>query len=460
MKTFAIHESNLERLQKKITRIRTKCETYGCDFYYQEVGEEFRKVKLDVNSPETVERFVLVECEGTAIVNGWRFVATVDHTDNGNIIRSLVDDVDVPDRYYTCGPECEHCKSKRHRKDTYIIYNQETKEFKQVGSSCLCDFTHGFSAEAAAQYISLFDSLIQGKAPGEGFQVSTWMQVRDILKYAVSVVKHLGYTSTSAQYYDGQISTRSIVSDQWLYDNIPSRLGKYDMEKVKEFRNKFGSDFDQYKDMVNSIIEYFKSVEENSDYMHNLKVIANSEYIDFKTLGYAVSMVPTYNRVLEKEAAKKRYAEEHSKEIKKSQFVGQVKDRITVVPEDIKVIATFENSYGYYSSTTTRYKITGEDGNVYMWDCSTYVEEDKEVESIVGTVKKHDEFRGVKQTWLTRCKIKYVEDSKHGDASDDVQKALDVFYDEVEDRCTSATEGDYSPSSPWDAPGMSIKDFI
>ena len=32
-------------------------------------------------------------------------------------------------------------------------------------------------------------------------------------------------------------------------------------------------------------------------------------------------------------------------------------------------------------------------------------------------------------------------------------------YDEDE-YCPSSTNGDYSPSNPWDAPGMSIKDFI
>ena len=26
--------------------------------------------------------------------------------------------------------------------------------------------------------------------------------------------------------------------------------------------------------------------------------------------------------------------------------------------------------------------------------------------------------------------------------------------------CPSATNGDYSPSNPWDAPGMSVRDFI
>jgi len=31
---------------------------------------------------------------------------------------------------------------------------------------------------------------------------------------------------------------------------------------------------------------------------------------------------------------------------------------------------------------------------------------------------------------------------------------------ELEDDCPSASNGDYSPSNPWDAPGMSIRDFI
>lgn len=31
---------------------------------------------------------------------------------------------------------------------------------------------------------------------------------------------------------------------------------------------------------------------------------------------------------------------------------------------------------------------------------------------------------------------------------------------EEDDYCQSSTRGDYSPSNPWDAPGMSIHDFI
>ena len=33
-------------------------------------------------------------------------------------------------------------------------------------------------------------------------------------------------------------------------------------------------------------------------------------------------------------------------------------------------------------------------------------------------------------------------------------------YDEEDRYIRSSTRGDYSPSNPWDAPGMSAKDFI
>ena len=39
-----------------------------------------------------------------------------------------------------------------------------------------------------------------------------------------------------------------------------------------------------------------------------------------------------------------------------------------------------------------------------------------------------------------------------------VEGTPDCYEDD--DYCPSSTYGDYSPGNPWDAPGMSIKDFI
>lgn len=37
---------------------------------------------------------------------------------------------------------------------------------------------------------------------------------------------------------------------------------------------------------------------------------------------------------------------------------------------------------------------------------------------------------------------------------------MEIHDEDDEDYTPSATCGDYSPSNPWDAPGMSISDFI
>lgn len=63
--------------------------------------------------------------------------------------------------------------------------------------------------------------------------------------------------------------------------------------------------------------------------------------------------------------------------------------------------------------------------------------------------------------------VRRLMDKYGGDEEDAIYEAMrNLHISEIEDEdddedCTSSAErGDYSPSNPWDAPGMSIKDFI
>jgi hypothetical protein len=50
-----------------------------------------------------------------------------------------------------------------------------------------------------------------------------------------------------------------------------------------------------------------------------------------------------------------------------------------------------------------------------------------------------------------------------GFTADEIEKELsDCCFDDDGDKeyIPSSTNGDYSPSNPWDAPGMKMKDFI
>ena len=53
-------------------------------------------------------------------------------------------------------------------------------------------------------------------------------------------------------------------------------------------------------------------------------------------------------------------------------------------------------------TTSYMYLMTDKDGNKYKWSTSKYFNEDEDVK-LKGTVKEHAEYKGIKQTVLTRC---------------------------------------------------------
>lgn len=198
---YSILEANMERLEKKLTRIQNKCKKFGCSFTYEKVGEEFKTLK-DERGVEYKAKFILIEAEGKAVLNDWVFVASVQHTEKGNIINSTGCSIEVPERYYTSEPICEHCNSKRARKDTYIVMNQVTGEFKQVGKSCLKDFTQGMDASMIAQYYSFFDELVKGEEPWQGCWIEPHYDLKEFLCYVSECIRCFGYGNLYEQIYD------------------------------------------------------------------------------------------------------------------------------------------------------------------------------------------------------------------------------------------------------------------
>ena len=102
---FRIYEGNMNRLEKKLTRIRNKCNKYGCDFTYKKIGEEYTTIENKLGEKEVIKQIV-IHVNGKAIVNDWEFVATLEHTPDGNIINGYAEDVEVPERYYDAEPVC------------------------------------------------------------------------------------------------------------------------------------------------------------------------------------------------------------------------------------------------------------------------------------------------------------------------------------------------------------------
>lgn len=88
-----------------------------------------------------------------------------------------------------------------------------------------------------------------------------------------------------------------------------------------------------------------------------------------------------------------------------SEYVGNIGDTLTL-SATLSSVSTFETHFTYYGETNYIYKFTDENGNSIVWKTASFqkIEEGKTYE-IKGKVKEHNEYKGDKQTVLTRCKI-------------------------------------------------------
>lgn len=90
-----------------------------------------------------------------------------------------------------------------------------------------------------------------------------------------------------------------------------------------------------------------------------------------------------------------------------SEYVGNIGDRIEI-PVELVGRYSFETHLGGWGRTELRHIYTMKDaaGNVFVWKTGVYINPDESnTFTIRGTVKDHSEYKGIKQTVLTRCNI-------------------------------------------------------
>lgn len=389
---YEIFEGNMERLEKKLFRICNKCKAYGCEFTYHRTGETFKEITSETGRKHFA-RFIVVEVEGTAVINGWEFAATIDHMENGNIIRGFAD-IEIPERYRTAKPICEHCKSNRVRKYTYLVRNKETGEFKQVGKSCLNDYTHGMSAEFIAQYISFFDTLIEEQAAFVGTRVEDYIDTVEYLKFAAETVRCFGYVKADGEGWT--TSNRALC----YYDlEVGNPWPHIDVHEEKEELRRAGFNISNSEKTVQEALAWIAEEPEYSTYISNLKTACSLEYNPHRNIGILASLLTAYYRaVKKKEEETKAQAERFPDELS-SEYVGQPGEHISIQAVFVKCIWNANTKYG----ESHLYKIISKDGNVFLWKTYKMLREGPQETVIVGTVKAHNEFRNVKQTEVTRC---------------------------------------------------------
>lgn len=375
---YKIFEDNMPKLEKKLATIQKKCAKYGTPFEYKVVGEDYQEHE------DEILRYVIVDVTGKAVINDWQFIASIEHTEDGNIIKCVDGSVTVPERYRTSDGYCEHCHTKRKRKNTCIVMNTKTGEFKQLGKSCVKDYTCGLSAEYIAQYIAMFDELMEFSSKHHGKGHKTYINLLEYLKVVVECINVHGYRKTSAKG-----STKTVA---WAY------YRPYNEDVRKQMKAE-GIQIDREGNLetARQALKWLYEQDDTSDYIYNLQIICKHEYVDVNNLGYVTSLIQSYLKAVGKE--KRRETEQ-----KQSQYVGEIGKRITINVASAECVTSWNNDYNPYGGEIRLYKLTDDANNVYMWSTEKALADTKSY-TLVGTVKNHSEYHGVKQTVITRCRI-------------------------------------------------------
>jgi len=405
-RTFEIPSSNFAKFQERWDKLVRRAHKLGIEPpAFVVLSEEIRPKKVQRQRWNEHESEYETYWEDVAIVYkmvqlqnpivqvaGWQFAATLEHLgEDGNITHNISGS-DLPIRYRNCGPACDHCQTKRYRKDTFVVFSPEKNEYKQVGSSCLTDFlgVDGSRFAAMAEIYSTATELASASEQSSGGNCGDFFDYLDVyLSYVAETIGVSGWLSRKAARELDKPAT-SDVAYRHLHPNI------YDRQSDRLFDKPSEKAIDLAKDSIAWCESLSDAEVEASEYLHNIRVIARRGIVGGRQYGYAASIVSSFQRALVDKANKER----ESRIRNTSEYVGEVGKRV-VFNLMVEKVLEFDGMYG----TTLIHLMSDNLGNRFVWKSSGKAFEIGIPIRIKATVKKHGEYKGTKQTELTRCSL-------------------------------------------------------
>ena len=392
-KTYRVRKSALGEIERQFAKLNRRAKKLGVPEAGFEVVEEYhRKLTEDPYTgamllKEIYIPMVVIKIHGEAPkFEGWTFLGTLEHTESGNLLKS-VPGQRIPEDYRHVERKCDHCKLKRIRKDTFVVEHEDGRTL-QVGRQCVRDFLGHKSPENIVKWADFMVKLNDGSWEDDyGFggvfmKEDPTITLESCLEMSAAVIREFGWVSATKAEEEWTMPTKERVNDQIFNRH---KLKKDDLVNVT----------DADVEIAAKAREWAKNVDPNgNDYLGNIKVIADNDYVGIRQIGIACSIIGTYKRTVEKEERKKANF--------KNDHFGNLKERIDL---NVKVLGIYENE-GYYGVTWI-HKMVTDTGHKATWFCSSYngVLEQGKAYKVKATVKRHSEWQGWKETHVNRVKV-------------------------------------------------------
>lgn len=317
--------------------------------------------------------------------NGWQVVSRISRDTEGVVTYRTEPGFEI-DRQAHDDERCDHCHSRRRRITTYVVAHTETGQIKQVGSSCLADFLGILVGPTIIEAIgSLFEDI---EAPTySGGNSADAHPTPVVLAVAAAAVRRYGWTPRSTD------NPRAVPTAN-LVETVLYSSSRHAHELSQEL-----APTEADHDTARAARAWAQAQDGGTEYLANLKAVVLADNVSARNLGLAVSAVGAYRRAMD--------AERDHEAAKTSQWVGQVKQRDTYTLTVIGIKTREREAYHYYDhGLSWLVTLADEQGNRFKWFASSEPAFE-EGDTVTGkaTVKKHDTYRGIKETVFTRCRF-------------------------------------------------------
>lgn len=452
-KVFRIVDTKLEELATRIEKLNKKATKLGTDPIVLTVSDEHEQevtrelppgydpaTTLDDWGKAGVERvtdytYITVNGETPMVAGKWVFVATLDHEADegadesvgirrapigaftvariGQEAADAVEKADLTD-YRHARADCDHCGWNRRRKQTYVLYETATGELRQIGSTCLRDYTGANNPERVAAWAEWLEGLYGDLGGGEydedagggGGRIA--MRQRDFLANVVAVMHENGWVPRWSRSDYGDSERNYNATADVAESNYFERKPKFKVPVTDE-------DYAEADAALEWVREDLAERDDLDEFQHNLVTYTRSDYVPKKGSGFVAYTIMARRREIEgfikKERAEKVKAT--------SEWFGEVKSRVKGLTFTVTFTREFESRFGV---TTLTKGITPE-GNLITWFGAGGLEQGKTY-TMAATIKSHDLDKyadNAKTTVITRpAKIEEI-DTENGEEAGEME---------------------------------------
>lgn len=397
---YTIPEQNLAQLEDKLQKLNKKAKKLGKpEISFRTIACKKVKRSDEFGLVSWFDVYHIVEIDGTEPIaeGSWEFLATIQHDKAGNVVRKVpgCDEINTKD-YRHAPSHCEHCQKQRRRKDTYLV-KSGSGQIKQIGKTCIKDFLGHGDPHAIASWLELFIQLNQMFSDAEemergGGYRETHYNLQEYLAFVSEAVRQFGWmsrTQAAKDMFERHLSTADVVAAN--FNDLRSH-------KAEIRKKAFLPSDESTAEAAAALVwgkQQFVEVDPDTlnDYQFNLRVAISDEdgSLLIRNCGIAASLIAAYKKAMEHENLRKI-------EQVCNEYLGEVGKKIEGVKCTLVSVRTFEDDWG--DRHLHKFKTT--DGHILTWWTSSDPWEEGQEYVIKAGVKAHEDYKGTKQTVLTR----------------------------------------------------------